>query len=82
MNAQKYTLSQQAFFKSEEAAKARLQLQRMEADPLYNTQSIFSPSYKADCSFVDMHMNYLSEHLKTDVGQYLANLRLKTKIRS
>jgi hypothetical protein len=73
------------FSDTEEGRELRLRLQVMTSDSLYNT----APSYSNDTvlypdnliPFVDKHMNYIVNHPMLEVGQYLANVRLITRIR-
>lgn len=80
-NPIRYTLQQQAFFKSEAAMMAKVELKLMDGDPKYNTRASFSAGQDTDISFVDRHMKYLSEHPKLNPRHYLSNLRLMTKIK-
>lgn len=66
------TMRQQQFMDSTEAAQARSRLERMVADPAFNTEAI---------TFVAKHMQYMCEHPKTSIDHYLSNLRLKTRVR-
>jgi hypothetical protein len=75
------TSKQKEFLDSEVAAEARKELKRMEADPLFNTQSRFTPVQNQALSFVDRHMKYLSEHPKLNPDQYLTNIRLMTRLK-
>ncbi len=73
------------FFDSEEGKAIRQKLQYMTTDKTFNTLS----SYTADSElypdskmpFVDKHMNYLNAHPELDSQMYIANVRLKTRIR-
>jgi hypothetical protein len=73
------------FFDSEEGKEIRLKLQYMTRDKAFNTLS----SYTSDSllypdskmPFVDKHMNYLNSHPELDSQMYIANVRLKTRIR-
>jgi hypothetical protein len=76
-----FTLQQKAFFRSEAAEKARAELKLMVGDPRYNTQKTFSAKDPDLTSFVDKHMQYLSQHPKLDPRHYLSNLRLMTKVK-
>jgi len=57
----------------------------MTGDSSYNT----APSYSNDTAlypdnlipFVDKHMNYLVNHPALEASQYLANVRLVTRVR-
>lgn len=74
-----------SFFDSEEGTMVKDALDLMADDKAYNT----SASYTANIiqnpnnliSFTDKHMNYLNSHPKIDPNQYIANLRLMTKIK-
>jgi hypothetical protein len=71
---------------SEEEQEIREALRRMVLNSSYNT----SPGYTANSvaypdgvmPFVDKHMRYLDAYPKLDAQVYLANLRLKTRIRT
>jgi hypothetical protein len=73
------------FFDSDEGKAIRQKLQYMTTDKSFNTLS----SYTSDSSlypdsqmpFVDKHMNYLNSHPELDSQMYIANVRLKTRIR-
>ena len=69
------------FLASADAVTAREQLERMLSDPNYHTASFYTPSQVENMSFVDKHLQYLSEHPKLSPSEYLSNLRLKTKAR-
>lgn len=69
------------FLASEEGAGIKRQLEAMVKDPGYNTRSHYSPDGGL-IGFVDKHMRYLSEHPKLKPSEYLANIRLMTKLRS
>ncbi len=73
------------FFDSEEGQVIRAELMEMAKDLTFNTTSTYSTnsSLYADgqIPFVDKHMNYLNNHPKLDADQYLANIRLMTRIR-
>lgn len=70
----------------EEEQEIRNALHRMMADSSFNTQSSYTATSVAnpdgELSFVEKHMRYLNIHPKLDARMYLANLRLKTRIRS
>jgi hypothetical protein len=76
------TLSQKKFLDSEEARLAREELRRMESDASYNTQPIYVTGLIQALPFVEKHMTYLSNRPKLDPQQYLANLRLMTRIKA
>lgn len=73
------------FYESEEAEGVKKTLENMQSDAKYNTES----SYSADSAkhpdhlinFVDKHMAYLQSHPDVNPTQYIANLRLITKLR-
>jgi hypothetical protein len=73
------------FFDSQEAEEIRNALLQMTRDSSYST----TPTYSTDSAtytdhlipFVDKHMNYLNLHPKMEASMYLANLKLKTRIR-
>lgn len=70
---------------AEEEQEVRDALHQMVLSSLYNT----SPGYTANSAvypdglmpFVDKHMKYLDTYPKLDAHVYLANLRLKTRLR-
>ena len=74
------------FIDSPEGIAIRRQLEKMETDALYNTSSSYSAKTEiyADnlIPFVDKHINYLIAHPSLNPTLYLANLRLKTKLRN
>lgn len=70
----------QYFLTSVEASYVRDELESMVENPLYNTKSSYAPQ-QANITFVDKHVNYLSEHPKLKPSEYLSNLRLMTKQR-
>ena len=57
------------------------QLREMEASTLYNTKSSYAPGQDHDITFSDKHFQYISTHPDVRLNDYMANLRLKTKIR-
>lgn len=73
------------FFDSTEGTEIEQKLQLMAVDSSFNTQ----PSYSANAvlhptqliSFVEKHMHYLNNHPVIDPEQYIANLRLMTRIK-
>jgi hypothetical protein len=73
------------FLNTEEGKEVKLRLQSMIDDNLYNTAA----SYSNDTDlypdnlipFVDKHMNYLVNHPMLEASQYLANVRLVTRLR-
>lgn len=74
-----------AFLSSTTGAEIRELLIAMTESTSYNTKATYSTDstlYPDNLiPFVDKHMNYLSKHPATDPAQYLANLRLMTKVR-
>ena len=72
--------SSRDFLLSESAAVLRRELQAMVDDPRYNTQLRYSIDTPDGSHFVDKHMKYMSNHLQMNHGQYIANLRLMTKV--
>lgn len=72
----------QEFLDSEEGLNAHAELTKMMESADYNTSSTYSPaSDDGILSFIDKHMTYLCCHLSVDASQYVANIRLITKIR-
>lgn len=73
------------FYSSKEGIEAEKQLRSMANDDKYKTE----PTYSTDTShypdnlipFVDKHMNYLLNHPATNTQHYIANLRLRTRLR-
>jgi hypothetical protein len=73
------------FFETDEGVQIEEMLQAMESDATFNTES----SYVADAvqfpdhvlSFMDKHKRYLLANPSIDARSYVANLRLKTKLR-
>jgi len=57
----------------------------MTLDKAYNTDSSYSANslQYADnlIPFVDKHMNYLNSHPKVEADQYIANIKLMSRIR-
>ena len=72
------------FFESEEGHKAKASLQSMANSSGFHTKSSYSANttvYPGNTiSFVDKHMNYLNAHRDLNPDQYIANLRLMTRI--
>ncbi len=73
------------FLESIEAVEIKKRLQLMQSDHTFNTHSTYSadetkyPDHQM--SFVDKHMTYLATHPGVNPEQYLANLRLISRIR-
>jgi hypothetical protein len=75
------TVSQQKFLDSEEAAQIRSALEKMVFDPLFNTKAQYTAGTNNSWTFVEKHMQYLSEHPKLNPQHYLSNLRLMTRVK-
>lgn len=73
-------ISAQKFLASAEAEVVRQDLIEMTKSPLYNTKSSYTTTSVEDMTFVDKHMRYLSKYVNIDPQQYVANLRLMTRI--
>ena len=73
------------FFDTKEGVEVKQTLQRMAGDSSYNTTSSYTPNtllYPDNLiPFVDKHMNYLINHPMLEVGKYLANVKLITRVR-
>lgn len=73
------------FFDTDEGAAVKLELKHLVADKSYNTEPIYSANVLLHpdhlMSFFDKHLAYLRSHPAIDPKQYLANLRLMTRIR-
>jgi len=73
------------FFDSEEGKAIRSKLQYMTTDKSFNTLSSYTSDSllypDSQMPFVDKHMNYLNSHPELDSQMYIANVRLKTRIR-
>ena len=73
------------FFNSDEGNEIKSILIRMASDSAYHTEATYSAdkdTYPDNLKpFVNFHMDYLSAHPATDRMQYLANLRLRTRLR-
>lgn len=73
-------------FGAEEEQEIREAFRQMVLSSSYNT----SPGFTANSTmypdglipFIDKHMRYLDTYPKLDARMYLANLRLKTRIRA
>lgn len=70
------------FLTSGLAIEIRQELEAMVADATYHTNNSYSPSDDGDgvVTFVDKHYTYLSTHPKSKPGEYMANLRLMTRV--
>lgn len=73
------------FYDSEEADEVKKILSTMQHDNSYNTDSSYSANGEKypdhQISFVEKHMEYLQAHPDVNPTQYVANLRLITKLR-
>jgi hypothetical protein len=69
------------FLSSTDALDIKKELEAMVASPDYNTRSSYVTFQLDDLPFTEKHLNYMSERPKLNHKHYLANLRLKTKIR-
>lgn len=74
------------FFESEEGKAVREQLMQMLPGKTHNTVASYTPdgdNYPDNSiSFVDKHMRYLNTNPQVDPAIYLANLRLKTRVKT
>lgn len=72
------------FIESSMGIEVRVILTKMVSSSTYKTDSSYTPNTslypKNQIPFVDKHMDYLASHPATDPQQYLANLRLITRI--
>lgn len=79
------TTKQADFFASEDGLRARQSLQHMVESSRFVTKSSYSANSAAHpdnmISFVDKHMQYLSLHRDLKPEQYIANLKLMTRLR-
>jgi hypothetical protein len=73
------------FIDSEDAVEIRAALKQMTVDAKYNTTSTYSANSERYSDnlipFVDKHMNYLVTHPSINPHQYLANVKLMTRVR-
>lgn len=72
--------TRQAFLKSEKASLLRDELEKMVRSPMYNTKLYSLIDDPDKFRFVEKHMNYMSGHPSMDHMQYVANLKLMTKV--
>jgi hypothetical protein len=70
-----------SFLISDVANDIKRQLLLMENDPTFATNSMYSPASEVEISFTDKHLTYLSAHPMVKPKEYMANLRLKTRLR-
>lgn len=73
--------SRREFLESEIAALLRKELQAMVDDPRYNTRVRYSLSSPSSTEFVTKHMKYMSNFPLLNHRQYVANLKLMTKLK-
>ncbi|MEJ0072477.1 MAG: hypothetical protein WDN27_00040 [Candidatus Saccharibacteria bacterium] len=77
--------SRAGFVDTEKGKEIRHELQLMTENDSYNTASSYSANgvlYPGNrMSFVEKHMSYLVAHPLLDADQYLANVRLVTRVR-
>lgn len=71
----------QRFLASEQANEIKVELQLMEDSPAYFTQKYYSPASDNAITFTDKHLAYISDHQTVRPGDYISNLRLKTRAR-
>lgn len=73
------------FYESDQAEWVKTTLIEMESDLKYNTDSSYSANSEKypdhQISFVDKHMAYLQAHPDVIPTQYIANLKLISKLR-
>ncbi len=70
------------FLASDEADVIRQDLLAIAMDPAFNTTSIYTTTTASESSlFVEKHMNYISNNPTIAPQDYVANLRLRTRIR-
>ncbi len=73
------------FFETEEGVEYIKRLKKMAIDSTFNTDSSYSANSEMYpdnlIPFVNKHIDYLRKHPSLDPHQYLANLRLMTRVR-
>lgn len=74
--------TKRTFLASDAVAWAKQQLEELQNNDGYNTPShpVYSVADAEDVSFVDWHIQYLWEHPQIGVVDYIANVRLKTRL--
>ena len=72
----------QQFLASAQADEVMDQLRLMEVSAAYHTKESYSPSSLDAVTFTDKHFTYICSHPAVKPQEYLANLRLMTKVRS
>jgi hypothetical protein len=75
------TLAIEKYLKTDVAKTVSAELEAMVDNPVYKTDSSYTPSSEDRISFVNKHLRYLSTHQKLNYQQYLSNLKLMTKIK-
>ncbi len=68
------------YLQTDEGQRAKHDLEEMAASTQYNTQSSYSPR-QIDVTFVEKHLEHLSQHSYLQSHEYIANLKLMTKKR-
>lgn len=71
--------STKAFFESDEGIALKQQLLAMVASDDYNTTTTYSTQDENGLTFVQKHMNYMSQYADMNRQQYVSNLKLMTK---
>jgi len=73
------------FFETEAGQEIERELERMTLDEAFNTEDSYTPDTAQHpdnrMSFMDKHKSYLIAHPAIDPVSYVANLRLKTRLR-
>lgn len=70
------------FLASDQAVTLRQDLIDIAADPQFNTKSVYTTAEASESSiFVEKHMAYMSNNLNINPEDYLANLKLRTRLR-
>ena len=73
------------FYETDKAEEVKAILVKMQTDLLYATGSTYSANVEKhpdhQITFVEKHMEYLNSHPDVNPDQYVANLRIITKLR-
>jgi hypothetical protein len=73
------------FYETDKASEVKAILVKMQTDLLYATGSTYSANAEKHpdhlITFVEKHMEYLNTHPDVNPDQYVANLRIITKLR-
>jgi len=72
----------QQFITSSLAATIKDELEDMEQDAAYYTQTSYSAMQECDVTFTEKHYTYMSTHPSVKPNEYMSNLRLMTKVRT